>query len=312
MNKDIYYNLDKILSYNAFLNFIVGSRGIGKTYSTSKFVTKQFLKKNCQFVYIRRFKSELKEGLDDFYDSLIKNDEFKKHKFSRKGNELLIDDKVVGYGLTLTQAQTIKGSNFPNVKYIIFDEFLIEEDGHHFYLKNEVKMFLSMIESIARTRDVIVFCLGNSTSIYNPYFLFFNIEQPYNSDIKLFKNGLILIQVIENIKYREFKKQTRFGQLTSGTDYEQFALYLNFGPSLKSIIPPIALFSSSKYLPSLRSYLIGDLGSKLQPQNKTLIANKHTTKREYFFIIKASLIRIACSLYHFFYMFQSFSITILV
>lgn len=230
MNENnIYYNLDKILSYNAFLNFIIGERGVGKTYSTSKFVTKQFLKKGYEFIYIRRFKSELKEGLDDFYDSLIKNDEFKNHEFKRKGNELLIDNKTIGYGLTLTQAQTIKGSNFPNVKYILFDEFLLEDDGHHHYLKNEVKMFLSMIESIGRMRDELsIFCLGNSTSIYNPYFLYWNIEQPYKTDIKLYKNGLILVQIIENLKYREQKKKTRFGQLTSGTDYEQFALYNKF------------------------------------------------------------------------------------
>ena len=37
-------NLPKILSYNAYLNFIVTERGLGKTYGFTKFVIKDFLK----------------------------------------------------------------------------------------------------------------------------------------------------------------------------------------------------------------------------------------------------------------------------
>ena len=40
----MYYDLTKVLSYNAFLNFIIGERGTGKTYSVSKFVTKNTIK----------------------------------------------------------------------------------------------------------------------------------------------------------------------------------------------------------------------------------------------------------------------------
>ena len=66
---------------------------------------------------------------------------------------------------------------------IKLNEFLIEPGQGH-YIKNEVFSFLGLIETIARTRDIRVFMLGNSVTELNPYFLFFDISIPYNNDIK--------------------------------------------------------------------------------------------------------------------------------
>ena len=33
-----WYSLNKILTYNAYLNFILGGRGIGKTFSVKKYL----------------------------------------------------------------------------------------------------------------------------------------------------------------------------------------------------------------------------------------------------------------------------------
>ena len=40
MNKNIWYSYDKVLSYNAMLNFIIGERGVGKSYGIKKIVIK--------------------------------------------------------------------------------------------------------------------------------------------------------------------------------------------------------------------------------------------------------------------------------
>ena len=218
----MYYNLSKVLSYNAFINFLIGERGVGKTYSTSKFLINQFIKKGFQFAYIRRYKTELKKDAPQFFDSLKKNNEFENNLYY-KGEKFYCDDKVMGYAMTLTTASNLKGSNFPDVKYIIFDEFIIEDTQHH-YLQNEVTMFLGLIESIARTRDINIFMLGNAVNIINPYFLYFNISLPYNNDIATYKDGLILVQYMKNLEYREFKKKTKFGKLVSNTPYEEYAI----------------------------------------------------------------------------------------
>lgn len=230
----MYYDLNRILTYNAFLNILIGERGVGKTFSTTKFVINQFLKKGHEFVYIRRYKTELSKSLPKFFDSIIKENVFPDTNFSHKGNNFYINDKIAGYGLTLSTAQSIKSANFPKVKYIIFDEFIAEGNSH--YLKNEVEMFLGLIESIARMRNVVIILLGNAVTITNPYFLYFDLTLPYNSDIKLFKDGLILVQYMKNEEYRKNKKESKFGMLVSDTEYSNYAIDNNFRLDNKNFI----------------------------------------------------------------------------
>lgn len=232
----MYYDLSKILSYNAFLNFLIGERGVGKTYSCSKFVTKKFINNGDEFVYIRRYKSDLKKSVPKFFNALVTNNEFPEHKFRTSGDNFFIDDKLAGYGLTLTMAQSLKSSNFPNVKYIIFDEFIIENDGHKHYLQNEVEVFLGLVESIARMRDIKIFMLGNAVTTNNPYFLFFDISMPYNTDIKTYKDGLILVQYMNNEEYRRAKHESKLGKLTEGTEYSKYAIDNSFRLDNKDFI----------------------------------------------------------------------------
>lgn len=231
----MYYDYSKILSYNAFINFLIGERGVGKTYGASKFVIKQFINKGEEFVYIRRYKSELAKAVPEFFKSIIANDEFPNHKLSNKGNKFIIDDKIAGYSFSLSTAQSLKSTNFPKVKNIIFDEFIIEEGQNH-YIKNEVENFLGMIESISRMKDVRIFMLANAVTITNPYFIYFDINLPYNSDIKTYRDGLILVQYMYNKEYREAKAQTKFGKLTEGTEYSKYAIENNFRLDNKNFI----------------------------------------------------------------------------
>ena len=235
MDNSIFYNYDRVISYNAFLNFLIGERGVGKTFGASEFVTRQFIKKNDEFIYIRRYKTDLEKGKKKFFKGLIDEEKFPNHKLEVKGNTFIIDDKIAGYSMTLSTAHQFKSTNFPKVKYIIFDEFLIENGQSH-YLKNEVNIFLGLIETVARMRDVKIFCLANATSEVNPYFLFFDLTLPYNNDIKLYKDGLILLQYMDNKAYREAKKQTKFGRLVEGTDYEDYAINNKFSDENKNFI----------------------------------------------------------------------------
>ena len=249
MDKNVYYNYDRIISYNALLNILIGERGVGKTYGASKLVTNAFIKKKRQFVYLRRYKTELSKSIKKFFSSLQKDNEFPNHSLDVKGYSFFIDDEVAGYGMTLSTAQQLKSSNFPDVYYIIFDEFLIE-DGQGHYLKNEVFTFLGIIETIARTRDIKVFMLANAVTELNPYFLFFNLTLPYNNDIKLFKDGLILLQYMDNEAYKKAKKETKFGKLVEGTEYEEYAIENKFTDDNKTFIEHKT--GSSKFLFSFK------------------------------------------------------------
>ena len=231
----MYYDYSKILTYNAFLNFLIGERGVGKTYGASKFVTKQFINKGEEFVYIKRFKSDLQKSVPEFFQELIKNNEFPDHELSAKSSKFYIDNQKCGYALSLTTAQSLKSTNFPKVKNIIFDEFIVEEGGQY-YLKNEVEIFLGLIETIARMRDVRIFMLGNAVTVTNPYFIYFDIQLPYNTDIKTYKDGLILVQYMYNPEYREAKANTKLGKLVKDTEYSKYAIENSFRLDNKNFI----------------------------------------------------------------------------
>ena len=224
----MFYSYEKLNSYNALLNFVIGERGVGKTFGAKLYSLKDFIRTGNQFVYLRRYKTELDTACSTFFNDLQENNEFDdlelKVKPSKKGFiTFYCDGEVCGYGVALSTANILKSTSFAKVKTIIFDEFIIDK-GIYRYLNGEVEKFLDIIETIGRMRDIKVYLLGNAVSITNPYFSYFNITLPYGSDFKTFKNGLIVINYIKNLEYRKAKKASRFGQLIDGTNYGRYAI----------------------------------------------------------------------------------------
>lgn len=239
IDESIYLNFDKVLSYNAFLTMLIADRGIGKTFGAKKYCIKHFIKKHKKFAWIRRYGTDLGETFGDakepnkfFKDIEVK---FPEHNFITENDErgkikyCLMDDQIIGYGMSLKSAESLKGTQYNDVDTIILDEFLVGDGGSR-YIKDEPMYLLSIIESIARFRKIRVILLGNSTSTVNPYFDFFNVHLPYNSEYQLFKDNTILVCYITNSseKYRQAKKQTDFGKLISGTKYESYAVENKF------------------------------------------------------------------------------------
>lgn len=68
----MYYDYQKILSYNAFINILIGERGVGKTYGITKFVVNRFIKTGERFVYVRRYKPEMTKAAPFFFDKVAK------------------------------------------------------------------------------------------------------------------------------------------------------------------------------------------------------------------------------------------------
>ena len=135
--------------------------------------------------------------------------------------------KFFGYAKRMTEAQDLKSSVYENVKTIIIDEYPIEDTRHKHYLKNEGMVILGIIDSIIRNRsDIKIFILGNAVNDleYSPLFSFFDLQLPYNGDIKLFKDNLILVQYMNNEEFRKDRESTLIGRLAKDTLYEKYAL----------------------------------------------------------------------------------------
>lgn len=225
----MYYSYDKLMTFPFLFAFILGSRGCGKSYGAKKLMVKRFLKTGEQFIYLRRYKTELDTALVTFWDDVVANKEFEGHKLGVVKSKLLTkftcDGKVCGYAIPLSTSNILKSTAFPNVSLIVFDEFLLDTgSGSYRFLKGEVGMVLDCFETIARLRDVKMIFLGNSTSQVNPYFAYFNLNVPYNSEYKTFKDGLIVVNYIKNEEYERVKKASKFGKLIDGTVYGKYAI----------------------------------------------------------------------------------------
>jgi hypothetical protein len=227
--QNIYYNYDKLFSFNFLMAFVIGERGCGKTFGAKVAMLKKYLKTGEQFIYLRRYKTELDTALQTFWADIQNHGYFSDHELKVKKSKMLTeftcDGWVCGYAVPLSTANILKSTSFPNVKTIVFDEFILDgASGTYRYLKNEVTMMLDVIETVGRLRDIQVVFLGNALTITNPYFAYFDLDLPYNSEFRTFKDGLIVVNYIKSLAYREAKKKSRFGQLIDNTEYGRYAI----------------------------------------------------------------------------------------
>lgn len=211
----MFFEPKKILEKQYLMNFIVGMRGTGKTFSTLKFFVDEFLNKGHQFVYCRRLKEEIKVCKHSLMSNLQANGFFIENDIKIKGDVIYIDKKIAGFFIYISGAYSLKSTAFPHVKYLLFDEFISENKR---YLRDEVDMFLSVVETVGRMREIQLVLLANQSSKFNPYYLYWNI-QPNANNITKYKQKSIIIYDFDGKEYVKAKKKTKFGKLIEGTKY---------------------------------------------------------------------------------------------
>lgn len=219
IDTSLYYSPHKLLSYDRILNFVIGARGIGKSYAMKKHPINRFIKHGEQFIYIRRYKPELKKIGNYFND--IKND-FPDHDFKVKGREFFIDGKIAGWAIQLSAWQSEKSNAYPNVTTMVYDEFIREKDNSG-YLPNEVEALLNFMDTVFRGRDnVRCICLSNAVSVVNPYFRYFKLVPNINKRFNAYED--IVIEIPDSVDFSEERRKTKFGRLIDGTEYGAMSL----------------------------------------------------------------------------------------
>ena len=235
MTTNKWYDKGQLLSHKAFLNMLVGQRGNGKTYSFKTWAIDDWKKTKKQFVWLRRFGTEIKmlkgekKDMSFFGDIASKypNDNFEM-KGDNKSGKFLCNGEIMGYYFALTTSSIAKSSSYPLVDKIIFDEFLIVGNTYH-YLNEEVVMLLEFMDTIFRDRETKenavvprgVYLIGNNVTIANPYFLYFNVP-PLKTRFYHNKQRGLLVEMSRNQAFIDEKKQTRFGRLIEGTEYYDY------------------------------------------------------------------------------------------
>lgn len=243
------FSLRQLDSYNRMLCIVIGARTWGKTYQVKRRILKQYEQKEKKGIYLRRFDTELKEISKNLFDD-TSNDflpanlriqcdnsniwyQHKEEKIQKDGCvQIKWKGDRMGYLMHLAKAQSIKSGSFRDVSTFCFDEFLIEDNIHHYY-KNEVDTVLSMISTINRDRSGSDKCkcyfLANAVTSYNPYFKYWNIKglnekQNWYLDF----NPQVVVYYDRNEAFEEEMSRTEYAELIKGTRAEKYQMKNQF------------------------------------------------------------------------------------
>lgn len=233
----IYWDLGYVLSKQRNFNFINALRKIGKTYTLQKFLLKQAITKGLQFVFICRTQKEKQNNIMKQSFEKVMNVEYPNIEFEVKKEEMYYvnehNEKIlIAYCIALSEAEEVKKKSFPFVKYMMFDEYTLPNYSSQKYVHGweEPDALLSLYQTIDADEDrVILFCLGNNYSFYNPYHLHpaFNIPwiaqgETWCSDNVLFQRPIRSEQLAEKhakSKFRQMIANTEYGDHATGGEY---------------------------------------------------------------------------------------------
>lgn len=181
-----YYNTKRIDKYNATYNVIFGERSNGKTYALLLKALKNYLESGSQFAYVRRWKEDIiGRRATRLFGGINGNNEVQRltggafegvHyyagrfylcNYDENGKAIYSDNEILGYTFALSDGEHDKSTSFPNIRLIVFDEFLTPR----VYLQDEFVLFMNTVSTIVRKRtDVKIYMLGNTVNRYAPYF----------------------------------------------------------------------------------------------------------------------------------------------
>lgn len=179
MAKKQYYDISNILSTRAQYMLLLGQRANGKSYQCKWTVLENAFKNKRKFIYLRRWKQDIKQGnvtayFDDIPISTLTHGKYsgvQAYQGSIYFTYLDEDDKLqrseeIGRYLALNEAERYKSQAFVGYDYIIYEEFITDM----VYLDDEPRKLQQLISTIARDKQMTVLMVGNTLSRVCPYF----------------------------------------------------------------------------------------------------------------------------------------------
>ena len=234
---DDHYSFHDILTRNTPWSFVIGARGLGKTYGAKKNAIRDFIKNGNQFIYLRRTDVEQKTKgtfFSDIQDS-FPGFEFRVNGAQAECHHIGDDSKkweIMGFFVALSQAGGKKSVAYPRVRTIIFDE--VFPDNQQF-ISNEVTAFEEFYNTVDRWRDnTRVLFLSNAVIKANPYFAKFKIsldeQQLKKQSIGIYCGGFIGVELADYKGFSSRVSRSRFGKfLTSfDRDYAEYSINNKF------------------------------------------------------------------------------------
>lgn len=230
-----YFDAKSVIDAGYTFTFVTGARGIGKTYSVLKYL----ISLGKPFIYLRRTQDESDMQASILTSSLTKvlNDMSVKYKFGKLSKKIgVIDvyDTPLIYTCALSTFSTIRGVNFDEIKYIVYDEFIPEPHVRQF--KAEGLALLNLYETVNRNREleggkaVQLIGLSNSLNIANDVFMQFDLvsdaERLTNINDEIYTRDNILLIICKNSPISKAKANTSLYNISE--EYSKMAIQNKF------------------------------------------------------------------------------------
>lgn len=227
--KQKYYSIRNIINHvpDAHYYVVFGQRSNGKTYSVLDYAIEDYFKHGNELAIIRRWQEDFKgKHGANMFSALVNNKLVEKYSkgewngiyyYSMRWYFLYINpdnpkDKRVSenpfaYGFALTDMEHDKSTSYPNIRNILFDEFITRSQ----YLPDEFVTFANVLSTIIRERDdVRVFMCGNTINKYCPYFKemgLYNVPSMDIGKIDIYTYGNSHLKVA--VEYSDFPQKTK-------------------------------------------------------------------------------------------------------
>lgn len=222
--------------------FIVGGRGIGKTYDSIDRAITDYKRK---FIYLRNTREQLQESCGAFgnpfkkwaadhgRDILMELE--RKHAVVNEwtGSGDNIEKEIIGFGANLSTFSNLRGVDLSDCEFGIFDEFIENKT----LMFDQFDAFNHMYETVNRNRELEgrdpfkVVLLSNAQRLGNPILRGFNlipiIESMQKNGQRAYANGPVRIELPFS-EVSEAKRNTALYQATKGTSFSSESLDNNF------------------------------------------------------------------------------------
>lgn len=285
-----FLNARAILDFKATFNFIIGARGVGKTYG---FLLTAIEDKR-RFVLMRRTQSQTdiinKADFSPFKAICMdRHLEIEPESMGKYSTRYMLGGETICYTAALSTIANMRGFDMSDIDLILYDEFIPER--HERPIKGEGAAFLNAYETINRNRElagrdpVQVVCMANAFNIANPIFLELGLVgaaerlKERGQELYINRERSILMAMPTSEKITNAKSKTALYKLTRGSQFEKMALNNDFvfnprdnikSQNLKEYKPYVTVGEITIYKhKSNKSYYVCELRSGNPPTYKT-------------------------------------------
>lgn len=181
-----WFSLRPMLSYNVHLLFAVGMRSAGKSTGVSLWLLMWFLNTQQGWIYCRRDKDEVDETADSWFDNAAAilneyiTEEEDRIEVIYQGGRYHVNGMLAGISVSLKKQQKLKSKNLSWVKWQVYDEAITQDGRGYIGGSADPEKEYDYLMSLRTTADrkiglayrdeVVVICLANNESYFNPIF----------------------------------------------------------------------------------------------------------------------------------------------